>query len=44
MDEVWLPEIMLAGKYPETEEDMNVYNMDTNMSNKISYELISKLT
>lgn len=42
MDEIWISEIMLAGKYPETEEDMNTYNLDANMSNKISYELISE--
>lgn len=42
MDEVWIPEIMLAGKYPETEEEMLQYNLDHSMSSKLAYELIRK--
>lgn len=41
MDEIWILEIQLAGKYPETEDDMVQYNLDTSLANKMSYELIS---
>lgn len=42
MDEIWLPEMLSAGKYPESQEDMMQYNMDSSMTNKMAYELISK--
>lgn len=42
MDEVWIEEMLSAGKYPETEEEMLQLNADNSMS-KISYELISKI-
>lgn len=44
MSQVWIPEMLEAGKYPETEEEMVQYNMDHSMSSKMSYELISKFS
>jgi hypothetical protein len=41
MDEVWIVEMLSAGKYPEGEEEMMQYNADNSMS-RITYELISK--
>lgn len=42
MDEVWIEEMLSAGKYPESEEEMLQLNADNSMS-KVSYELISKI-
>ena len=42
MDEIWVPEMLSAGKYPENEEEMLQYNLDPSMVNKLSFELISK--
>lgn len=39
-DEIWTPEMMSAGKYPETEEEMQNYNLQS--MDKMSYDLISK--
>lgn len=43
MDEIWLPEMLSAGEYPENEEIMQQYSMEQSQSHKTSYELISKL-
>ncbi|CRL07533.1 CLUMA_CG020498, isoform A [Clunio marinus] len=40
MNEIWIPEMLSAGKYPETEDDMLQYNLDNSMTNKMCYELI----
>lgn len=42
MTEIWIPEMLTAGKYPENEEEMLQYNLDTSLSNKFTYELISE--
>lgn len=34
--------MLLAGKYPETEEEMMQWNQDHSVTSKLSYELISK--
>lgn len=41
MDDVWIEEMLSAGKYPESEEEMLQLNADNSIT-KISYELISK--
>jgi hypothetical protein len=40
LDEIWLPEMMSAGKYPDTEEEMELYNMTMSLKNKFCYDLI----
>lgn len=42
MDEIWLPAMLEAGKYPDTEEAMMQYN-DSTITEQMAYELISKL-
>lgn len=32
--------MLSAGKYPETEEEMEVYNMNISTASKMSYDLI----
>ena len=40
LDEIWIPEMLSAGKYPETEEEMEQYNMNLSLTHKMSYDLI----
>ncbi|KAG5673316.1 hypothetical protein PVAND_003376 [Polypedilum vanderplanki] len=40
LDEIWLPEMMSAGKYPDTEEEMELFNLNTSLKNKLCYDLI----
>lgn len=44
LDEVWTSEMLTAGKYPENEEEMLQYNIDSSWSSKICYELISEFS
>lgn len=41
--EIWIKEMLEAGRYPETEEEMMQHTMDSATGNKMAYELISKL-
>lgn len=40
MDEIWVIEMLSAGKYPETEEEMEMYNISMTTASRMSYDLI----
>jgi len=40
LDEIWVVDMLAAGKYPETEEDMEIYNSNMSVTSKMSYDLI----
>jgi len=42
MDEIWIDDMLTAGKYPETEDEMMQYYLTGFSTNKLSYELISE--
>lgn len=43
MDEIWIEDMLTAGKFPESEEEMMQYYQTGFSTNKLSYELISEL-
>lgn len=42
MNEIWIDEMLTAGKYPDNDEEMMQYYLTGFSTNKLSYELISK--
>jgi hypothetical protein len=40
MDEIWIIEMLSAGKYPENDEEMELYSINMSLANKMSYDLI----